>query len=138
MQNLQAQERKIKGKKVKTLRQEGFLPAVIYGEGVSSQSISIPYKEFEKAYKEAGESTLLKLEVDGKAHNALIHGIAYDPLKGNPIHADFYAVRMDRAIRTKVPLEFIGESPAVKNEGGILVKVMQEIDVEALPPNLPH
>jgi large subunit ribosomal protein L25 len=138
MQNLQVKERQIKGKKVKTLRQAGFLPAVIYGEGIPSQSISVPYKDFEKAYREAGESTLLKIEVDGESHNVLIHGIAYDPLKGNPIHADFYAVRMDRLIRTKVPLEFIGESPAVKKEGGVLVKVMQEIEVEALPQNLPH
>lgn len=138
MQNLQAKGREIKGKKVKNLRQAGFLPAVIYGEGIPSQSIAVSYKEFKSAYKEAGESTLLKLEVEGKPYNVLIHGIAYDPLRGNPIHADFYAVRMDRVIRTKIPLEFIGESPAVKNEGGILIKVLQEIEVEALPQNLPH
>lgn len=114
------------------------MPAVVYGEGVPSQSIAVPYKDFEKVYKEAGESTLITLEVDGKSHNVLINDIAHDPLRGNPLHADFYAVRMDKVIKTKVPIEFFGESPAVKNESGILVKVMQELEVEALPKDLPH
>lgn len=114
------------------------MPAVIYGEGVPSQPITVPYKDFEKAYKEAGESTLLKLEVDGKTYNVLIHDIAHDPLRGTPLHADFYAVRMDKKISAKIPVEFVKESAAVKNEGGILVKVLQEIEVEALPQNLPH
>ncbi len=135
---LKAKSRIELGKKTNALRRAGFLPAVVYGEGVKSQSISVPYKDFEKAYKEAGESTLLKLEVDGKPYNVLIHDIKYDPLKGYPLHADFYAVRMDKAIRIKVPIEFFGESPAVKNDGGILVKVMQELEVEALPQDLPH
>lgn len=138
MQILQARERKIKGKRVKTLREEGFLPAVLYGAEIDSRPLAVDYKDFEKTYRQSGESSLLELRVDGKSYNVLIHGIAYDPLKGNPMHADFYAVRMDRTIRTKVHLEFIGESPAVKNEGGILLKVMQEIEVEAFPQNLPH
>jgi len=138
MQNLQAQERKIMGKQVKTLRKEGLLPAVIYGEGVSSQAISIPYREFEKVYGEAGESTLITLDVVGKPYNVLIHDVTYDPLSGNILHADFYAARMDKLIRTKVPIEFFGESPAVKNESGILVKVAQELEVEAFPQDLPH
>lgn len=138
MQELKAKPRVELGKKTNALRRAGFLPAVVYGEGVKSQPISVPYRDFDKAYKEAGESTLLKLDVDGKLYNVLIHDIKHDPLKGTPLHADFYAVRMDKAIRTKVPIEFFGESPAVKNEGGILVKVMQEIEVEALPQDLPR
>lgn len=138
MQELKAKPRTELGKKTNALRRAGFLPAVVYGEGVKSQSISVPYRDFEKAYKEAGESTLLKLDVDGKAYNVLIHDIKNDPLKGTPLHADFYAVRLDKAIRTKVSIEFFGESPAVKNDGGILVKVMQEIEIEALPQDLPH
>ena len=138
MAELQAKSRNKLGKKTGALRRAGFLPAVVYGEGVSSQSIAVPYKDFEKVFKKAGESTLIKLEVDGKPYNVLIHDIARDPLKGYPLHADFYAGRLDKEIRARVPIEFIGESPAVKNEGGILVKVVQEVEVEALPQNLPH
>jgi large subunit ribosomal protein L25 len=138
MVELKAKSRTELGKKAGALRRAGFLPAVIYGEGVPSQSIAVAYKDFEKAYKKAGESTIVKLDVDGKAYNVLIHDITYDPLKGTSLHADFYAVRMDKEIRTKVPVEFIGESSAVKNDGGILVKVVQEIEVEAFPQDLPH
>ena len=126
------------GKKVKAVRAAGFLPAVIYGEGVQSQPVTVPYDDFEKAYREAGESTLLKLDVVGTPYTVLIHDIAYDPLTDRPIHADFYAVRMDKALRVKVSLEFAGESAAVKNEDGVLVKVVHELEVEAMPADLPH
>lgn len=135
---LKAELRTLAGKQVKILRQKGVLPAVLYGTGTETLPLSLSYKDFEKAWKGAGESTLLQLNVDGKIHNVLIHDIVYDPLKGTFLHADFYAVRMDKEIRAKVPLEFIGESPAVKNDGGILIKVLHEVEVEALPSNLPR
>ncbi len=135
---LQAKPRTELGKKVSALRRAGFLPAVVYGENVKSQPITVPYKDFEKAYKAAGESTLVTLDVEGKKYNVLIHDIKHDPLRGKPIHADFYAVRMDKVIRAKVVIELFGESPAVKNESGILIKVMKEMEVEALPQDLPH
>lgn len=138
MQKISAKSREIFGKRVKILRKEGFLPAVVYGEGVPSRPISVLYKDFDKTYREAGESTLVGLEVEEKPYNVLIHDIAYDPLKGIPLHADFYAVRMDKLIRTKIPIEFFGESLAVKNEGGILVKVTQELEIEAFPKDLPR
>lgn len=138
MTELKAKPRTELGRKVSRLRKAGFLPAVLYGEGVASQPISISFKEFEKVYKEAGESTIVELEVDGKLYNVLIHDLAHDPIKGNPTHADFYAVRMDKEISVTVPIVFIGESPAVKNEAGILVKVAQELEVEAFPQDLPH
>ena len=123
---------------MKTLRKKGLLPAVIYGEGMESKPIATSFIDFERVLRQAGESTLVTLHVDGKAHNVLIHDVAYDALRGQPIHADFYAVRMDKVIRATVPLEFFGESSAVKSEGGILVKVMHETEVEALPQDLPH
>ncbi len=135
---LKAELRTMKGKQVKTLRKKGVLPAVLYGEGIPTESLSIAYKDFEKAWKAVGESSLLRLDLLGKTHNVLIHDIAFDPLKNTFLHADFYAVRMDRVIRTHVPLEFVGESPAVKNEGGILVKVLHELEAEALPKDLPR
>lgn len=138
MQELKARLRKELGKKVKALRRAGFLPAVLYGEGVPSCPISVPSKDFEKAYREAGESTLIKLGLEDKPFNVLIYDVKEDVLSGAALHADFYAVRMDKEIRTKIRVEFFGESPAVKNEGGILVKILQEIEVEALPQDLPH
>ena len=138
MQELKAQPRTELGKKSKTLREKGFLPAVLYGEGVPSQPLAVLHKDFEKIYREAGESTLVKLEVADKLYNVLVHDVAHDPLRGKPIHADFYAVRMDKVIHAKVPLVFEGEAPAVKNEGGVLIKVMKELEVAALPQDLPH
>lgn len=135
---LNATPRTLVGKKSKTLKKGGFLPAVVYGEGVPSQSITVPYKEFEKVYRQAGESTLVTLLIGDTSYNVLIHEVVNDPLRDVPTHADFYAVRMDKLIRTKVPVKFVGESFAVKSEGGILVKVMQEIEIEALPKDLPH
>lgn len=138
MQELKAQVRNQLGKSVKTLRKGGFLPAVIYGEGVPAQPVMISYKDFMSTLRAAGESTLVTLDVDGKPFNVLIHDVSYDPVSDMPIHADFHAVRMDKVIRTHVPLEFTGESPAVKNDAGVLVRVVQELEVEALPQNLPH
>lgn len=138
MLELKATSRKVSGKQVKTLRQKGILPVVLYGEGLKTESLSVSYKEFEKAWKAVGESQILHLDLEGKAHNVLIHDMTIDPMKGTFMHADFYAVRMDRVLRVRVPLEFVGESPAVKNDGGILVKVLHELEVEALPKDLPR
>ena len=133
MQELKAKPRKELGKKVESLRRGGLLPAVLYGEGVASQPVSVSYADFDKVYRQAGESALLKLNLDGKPFNVLIYDKKKDPLSGKFIHADFYAVRMDKEIKAKIPLRFMGESSAVKNEGGILVKVLQEVEVESLP-----
>lgn len=138
MTELQASPRKQLGKQVKNLRNEGLLPAVLYGEGVETQPLVLGYKDFGKVYAEAGESSIVKLMVENKAYNVLIHDISYDAYTGKTLHADFHAVRMDKLIRTHVALEFTGESSAVKNDGGILVKVLQELEVEALPQDLPH
>lgn len=135
---LKASPRTELGRKTKALRRAGFLPAVVYGEGLASTSISIVLRDFEKTYNLAGESGLIKLGINSKEFNVLIHDIVKDPLRGRFLHADLYAVRMDKQVKTKVPLEFIGESPSVKNSGGILVKVMQELEIEALPADLPH
>lgn len=139
MQQISAKHRQDLGRKVKTLRRHGFLPAVLYGEGVLSTPLLLLLREFEKALDGAGETSLVSLVVESdKTYNVLIHDVARDPISLQPIHADFYAVRMDRVLEAKVPLNFVGESPAVKNEGGILVKVLHELEIKALPKDLPH
>lgn len=136
--SLQAQPRHIIGRKVKSLRRDGFLPAVIYGHEFDPVSIQVPLKDFERVYAEAGESTVVYLKVDDQNHPTIIHDIARDPLSSQAIHADFYKVRLDERIKAKIHLNFVGESPAVKNLAGILVKNMSEVEVEGFPQDLPH
>ncbi len=138
MLELQAESRKILGKQTKLLRQEGLIPAVVYGDGMSAESLTVKAVDFEKVYREAGESALIQLRVGNKPRSVLIYDLQHDPLKGKPVHIDFYAVRMDQKIEVKVPLQFVGESPAVRDEGGTLVKIMHEIEIEVLPKDLPH
>lgn len=137
MQTLIAQKREIFGKKVKNLRKEGLIPAVVYGGEKESTPITLKEKDFVKVWKSAGESSIILLEIDGKKENVLIHDIAFDPIKDNPIHSDFLIVEMDKPIKVDVKVNFVGESPAVK-AGGFLIKVIHELRVEALPKNLPQ
>lgn len=135
---IKAENRKETGKKVKTLRDKGIIPAVVYGAGHKPVSIQVNAKEFNKTFQETGETTLLKLKIGDHSKNVLIHDIARDPVENNIIHIDFYEVKMDQQIKTEVSLVFEGEAPAVKNLGGILVKNLTEIKIEALPKDLPH
>src|SRR3989344_2249508 len=137
MQSITAEKRDILGKKTKNLRKKGILPAVLYGKGESSESISVKESDFLKLWKTAGVSTVVALEVENKKKNVLIHDVAIDPLKDTPTHVDFYIVDMNKPITIDVALEFTGESDAVK-AGGILVKVLHEVKIEALPKDLPH
>jgi len=131
------QKREIFGKKVKALRKQGFIPAELYGHGVENIHLSVPAKDFLKIFKEAGESTIINLSLENKKLPVLIHDVVVDPINDQIIHIDFYQIKMDEKITTSVPLEFIGEAPAVREKGGILVKAMQEIEIEALPADLP-
>ncbi len=139
MQEILVKTREKVGKGLNVLRRDGALPAVLYGEDIPSTPVSISRKDFEKALARAGETSLIAVKLDhGKTYNVLIHDVARDPLTLKPIHADFYAVNMDKPIEAKIPLNFVGESPAVKNESGILVKVLHELEIKALPKDLPH
>ena len=135
---LSVQKREVMGKKVKSLRASGLIPAVLYGKGQESIALQVPEKDFLKAFKQAGESTLIYINVDGQSYPTIIHDISRDPLKSNIIHADFYKVSLTEKIKTKVPVVFEGESPAVKEKGGIFVRNINELEVEAFPQDLPH
>ena len=137
MESIIAEKRDILGKKTRNLRKRGFLPAVVYGRGKNAESIAVKESDFMKLWKSAGESTVIELVLGGQKKNALIHDVAIDPLKDKPIHADFYAVDMHKKTRVDVPIEFIGESEAVK-AGGVLVKVLHSLNIEAMPKDLPH
>jgi len=139
MLTLPAKIRKTLGKKVKALRERGVLPGVLYGPRIKETlPLEINFKEFEKVYKEAGESTLVSLEIEGKKTPVLIHEVKLDPLTGKPIHVDFYQPRLEEEVEVTIPIIFEGEAPAVKELGGTLVKNIHEVEVRALPQNLPH
>ena len=140
MLQLNAEKRDVFGKKLKNFRKQEKLPAVLYGKGKKTASIFVDSKEFKKIWKKTGESTLIKIKnpESNVVEDVLIQEVALDPLKNEPLHADFYIVEMDKPITAKVNLVFEGVSPAEKELGGILVKVRHDVDVEALPKNLPH
>ena len=125
-------------KTVAEARKNGFIPAVYYGSHTASTSILVPRLAFEKALKQAGESTVIALNGGKEDIQALIHDVQFDPVTTAPIHVDFKAVSANETVQVPVQLEFIGTSNAVKNLGATLVKVLHEIEIEALPANLPH
>lgn len=125
------------GSKVKQIRDSGFIPAVLYGKDQEPIALQVPNKDFNKTFKAAGESTLVYISVDGQTYPTIIHDIARHPSSDAIIHADFYKVNLSQKIKTMVPVVLIGESQAVK-DGGILIRNVNEVEVEALPQDLPH
>ena len=119
-------------------RKQGLLPCVYYGPKEKPVSISVVKSEFLKVWKEAGESTVVVLNTGKAEIEVLIHDIAFDPVRNDVIHVDFYVLEKGKVVEVSVPLEFIGISKAVKDMSGTLVKVLHEIDIEALPKDLPH
>jgi len=120
----------------KHVRKAGKVPAVYYGSGKESTAIAIARLPLEKAILEAGESTIISLRTPTGAFDALIHDVDHNPVTGEPIHVDFYIVAKDRKIEVDVPLEYTGTAGAEK-EGGVVMKIMHELRIEALPGALP-
>ena len=136
--DLAVKPREIVGKKVRALRREGLVPAELYGHGFKNLHLSVNAKEFSKAFKEAGTTTVVTLVMNTQKTPALIYNVVRSFVSGEVEAIDFYQVRMDEKITAKVPLEFIGEAPAVKALGAVINKSMSEIEVEAFPQDLPH
>ncbi|MBI2025132.1 MAG: 50S ribosomal protein L25 [Candidatus Harrisonbacteria bacterium] len=138
---LAVQTREKFGKGVKTLREQGLVPAELYGKGIKNLHLTVPLKDFRKVFKEAGESTMIDVVLTSPAGEekrpAMIYNVAVNPVTDEILNIDLYQVRLDEKIKIRVSLEFIGESFAVKNKNGILVKAMQELEVEGLPGSIP-
>lgn len=124
--------------KVNRVRANGAVPAVLYGSGLKNETLQVNSRDFIKAFSQSGSTTLVDLDIEGKMHNVLIREVQYHPVLDHPIHIDFYQVRMDEVVRAEVPLKFVGEAPAVKDLGGIFVRNIDAVEVEALPRDLPH
>ncbi len=131
---LSVMSRQILGEKA---RAEGKLPGVVYGAGGKAESIVLDYKEFDKLFQVAGESSLIDLNVEGKEiGKVLIHDVQYDPVNDRIIHVDLRRIDMSKPVTAMVDLHFIGESPAIKAEGGTLVRTIQKVEVKCLPEDL--
>ena len=139
MVQLATKPRNLLGRKAKRLRKQGEIPAVVYGYKIEPTNISVDARAFKKLWREAGETSLVELALEGTSpKQVLIHEVEMDPMSGVPIHVDFYAVQMDKEIEASIPLKLTGDSEAVKALGGVLLTVMHEIPVKALPKDLPH
>lgn len=140
-QVLPAEERKVFGRKVKTLRDTGLLPANVYGKKIKSQALQVDGSEFLKVFKKAGETGLVELVFKkGSAaakSTVLIHNVQVNPVTDEPIHADFFQVDLKEKVTADVPVELFGESPAEKAGKGTVVQQLDEIEVTALPTDLP-
>lgn len=141
-QILKAEPRTLSGRKVKKLRKEGVLPANVFGKKVKSESIQVSLKDFDKTYKEVGETGLLSLVVEsGKKKDekaVLVSNVQIDPVLGSPLHVDFRQVDLKEKVTANVPVELTGEAPAEKSGVGTAVLYINEIEVEALPGDLPE
>ena len=136
--NLKAEKRQVLGRKVKKIRGEGFLPGNVYGKKVKSTAIQVQKDEFGKVFKEAGETGLVTLRVGNEEKPVLIHNVQLDPTTEDILHIDFLQVDLKEKVTAKVPVELVGESPAEKQGLGTVVTVQDEIEVEALPADLPE
>lgn len=135
---LEVIDREITGKQVYRIRQANKIPAVFYGHGTANKNLAMEYVPFEKVYKEAGENTIIDLTLNGAILKALIADISYEPIKGRIAHVDFKQVRMDEEITAMVTVEFVGECKLVKEDGGVLVHNVSELEIKCLPGDLIH
>lgn len=135
---LNADIRKITGRKIKNLRAQGLLPANVSGKKTKSEAIQVNLKEFKKVFDEAGETGLVELKIGSDTRPVLIHNIQRNPVSDEYIHADFLQVDLKEKVEAEVPVELTGESPAEKQSIGTVVQYLNEIKVEALPTDLPE
>lgn len=142
---LSAEKRDLVGRKVKKIRLLGKIPATIYGKDVPSVSITIDKDQFKKIYAAAGGSGVVELSVDAENQSTgrhgrpvLIHHIQVHPVTDELLHVEFYQVNLKEKVHTKVPIELTGEASAVTDKKGVVIQQLNEIEVEALPTDLPE
>ncbi len=134
---LEAKKRTVVGKKVKVLRREGLLPAIVYGAGIEPLAIELDSHETSKILSLVSGSTLISLKIGNENHTVILRDVQVDVIRRNIVHIDFLKVAMDTAITTEVPVRLVGEAPAVTELGGVLVTGLSEVEIEALPGDLP-
>jgi len=134
---LTAEKRTVLGKQVKKLRREGFLPANIYGKELASVAVQVKFSDFEPIFKEVGETGLVDIVFDGERRPVLIKNLQMNYQTRTPLHADFYQVNLKEKVKSMVPVVIIGEPKAIAEKLGVLLTPLSEVEVEALPAELP-
>lgn len=135
---LVAEPRTERGRKTNSLRDAGQVPAVMYGHGTEPTNVVVDRNAFLKVFEQTGESVVFDLELNGQAHPVLVSEIQRDPLTDFIVNADFRRIDLTKKIEAKIPLNFIGTAPAVKELGGTLIHSLEEIEVLSLPDALVH
>lgn len=134
--SLPAVKRNLLGRKVKKLRKAGEIPATVYGKKVASISLTVNAEAFDHVYAEAGETGLIELAVAGSVRHVLIHHVQKHPVTGEVLHVEFHQVDLKEKVHAKVPIVLVGESSAVSEKRGVLLSILDEVEVEALPTDL--
>lgn len=137
-EQLTVQTRSALGKKVKKIRREGILPANVYGPDIKSAAVQLSLAEFTPVFKKVHETGLIDLTFDGKTVPVLIHNVQFNPRTMAPVHADFFKVNLKEKISASIPVIAIGEALAVVDKKGALMQPIIELEVEALPTDLPE
>jgi len=135
---LTAQKRTVLGRKVKTLRREGIIPAHVFGHKVKTIHVQIKGSEFSKVFEKVGETGIIDLSIDKEKRPVLVRNIQLHPVSDIPLHIDFYQVNLSEKVKVNVPLEIIGEAPAVEKKIGLLLTPVTEVEIEALPADIPE
>ena len=135
---LAAQKRTIFGRKVKSLRRDGIIPAHVFGHKVSTIHVQVKGADFSKVFEKVGETGIIGLAVDSQKKPVLVRNIQLPPVTSEPLHIDFYQVNLTEKVKVNVPIEIVGESPAVGKKIGLLLTPLSEIEIEALPADIPE
>ncbi|HEY5714714.1 MAG TPA: 50S ribosomal protein L25 [Candidatus Gracilibacteria bacterium] len=135
---LTAQKRGMTKRSARDTRKKARVPGVVYGHGVESTPISVDYSDLLRTYRKTGNAAVIDLDIDGKAVKVLIKTIELDPVRDDMTHVDFLALNLKEVTTVSVPLVFVGESPAVKNFGGVFMHNVEHLDIRCLPADIPH
>jgi len=137
-EKLQVEKRELLGKKVKQVRKQGLIPANIYGKDFQSASVQLPVEQFLTVFNIVHETGLVDISYDGQTIPVLIHNVQIDPKTHTPLHADFFKVNLKQKVSANIPIVAVGEPLAIADKKGILVNPLSEVEVEALPADLPE
>ncbi len=137
---LDLNKRTLSGRKVKQLRRQHIIPANIFGKKISSIPVQISLKDFQKIYEKAGETSIIYATVNSEkeVRPLLVSALQVNPITDLPIHVDFHQVDLTQKVTATVPLVLTGTAPAVEDKGAVLIQMINELDVEALPTEIPH
>lgn len=137
---LEIAPREVMGKATKRLRKDGIIPANIFGHKEEPQAVQLDAVTFDRLRRSHAATGVIALRMpdSNRAQTALIRHVQHDPRSGKVLHVDFYRVSLNESLKIKVALHFVGESPAVKNENGVLLHLLDALEVECLASEIPE